>query len=134
MNRIFGWVILLPMALVVVVFAVTNTSHVPLDLWPLPYQAEMPLSVAVFAGFALGFVAGGIIVWIAGGKSRSLSRARARQLAGTERDLKELRKKIGKLETTPLNRMLDVLPSASHSGSGTAKSLPPSRQDPADAA
>lgn len=54
----------IPLLTLIVMFALSNTQPVQLGLWPLDYRLELPLSVAVLAGMAIAFLAGGLIVWL----------------------------------------------------------------------
>lgn len=53
-----------PLLILIVLFALTNTQPVRLGLWPFDFQLELPLSLAVLAGMAIAFLAGGLVVWI----------------------------------------------------------------------
>jgi len=54
----------LPLLVILVLFALSNTQPVRLGLWPTDYALEVPLSVAVLAGTGLGFLIGGLVVWV----------------------------------------------------------------------
>tara|TARA_R110002095_G_scaffold171206_4_gene148773 strand:+ start:2684 stop:2950 length:267 start_codon:yes stop_codon:yes gene_type:complete len=51
-------------ALVVTVFAVKNSHVVDIDLWPLPLQFRLTLSLVLIGTFAVGALSGGLLVWI----------------------------------------------------------------------
>ena len=51
-------------ALMVTVFAVKNSHIVAIDLWPLPLQFRLTLSLVLIGTFAIGALSGGILVWI----------------------------------------------------------------------
>jgi putative membrane protein len=58
------WIIGIPLLLVMVLFALSNSEPVPLGLFPLgrlPFQ--VPLSLVVLAAMGLGFLLGGLLVW-----------------------------------------------------------------------
>jgi uncharacterized integral membrane protein len=67
--------IALPLLVLLVLFALSNTAPVRLGLWPTDYLLQMPLSLAVLGGMAVAFLAGGAIVWL----SELSQRRRARQ-------------------------------------------------------
>lgn len=73
-------------ALVVVLFAVSNLTPVVVELWPLPYRLEMGLYAVILLAVFVGFVAGLIAAWLAGGKRR--------------RELKALRKEARDLQAS----------------------------------
>lgn len=51
-------------ALMVTVFAVKNSHVVAIDLWPLPLQFKLTLSLILIGTFAVGALSGGLLVWI----------------------------------------------------------------------
>ncbi len=80
-NSIIGAV----MALLVILFAVSNRELVTVELWPLPYQLSMGLYAVILLALLVGFIAGGIGMWLVGhGKRRELRRLRRKT-----RDLEE---------------------------------------------
>lgn len=74
-------VIALPLLLLLVLFALSNTAPVRLGIWPSDYSVKLPLSLAVLAGMAIAFLIGGLLVWI----SELAQRRRARQAEQTVR-------------------------------------------------
>jgi putative membrane protein len=60
--RFLAWLIGLPLAAVVVAFAVANRAPVVLVPWPLPFEIEMPVYLlalgAALGGFLLGVLVG----------------------------------------------------------------------------
>ncbi|MEJ0020641.1 MAG: LapA family protein [Acetobacteraceae bacterium] len=55
--------IAIPLLLVLVLFALSNTAPVRLGLWPTDYTLQLPLSLAVLLAMAVAFLAGGTLVW-----------------------------------------------------------------------
>lgn len=56
--RFPGWVIGIPVALVIALFAVSNRAVVALALWPLPDTLDAPLYLVVLAAVLVGFILG----------------------------------------------------------------------------
>lgn len=83
MLKLVGWILALAVAVVMVVFAITNAAPAPVNLWPVQGYA-MPLYLIVFAGIFIGLAVGGLLTWLGGGAWRR----RARQ---AERDIKMLK-------------------------------------------
>jgi uncharacterized integral membrane protein len=54
----------LVLALVLTVFAVKNSRVVPIDLWPLPLQFNLTLSLVILGCFAVGMGFGALLVWM----------------------------------------------------------------------
>ncbi len=87
-------VLLSPLALLLVLFALSNRTPVALKLWPLDLEWDAPLSVAVFVVAALAFLLGAGIAWA----SSLPHRLRARRLDATVRSLQaELAELRGRL-------------------------------------
>lgn len=84
MNRL-RWLITVPIAIVVVVFAVNNRGPANVDLWPFGLVIAWPLFVYVFIGAGLGFVVGAALSWISGGPARKTSRAHMARIRELER-------------------------------------------------
>jgi len=76
MKRLFFWIVLVPLAGLLVVFAVTNRQGITLDLWPLPFQVDLPLYLALLGTLILGFVVG-VVVASVSAAGRRARRARA---------------------------------------------------------
>ncbi|MFM2044070.1 MAG: hypothetical protein RLY86_2646 [Pseudomonadota bacterium] len=62
--RALSWLLTLPLALLVVSFAVSNRDSVALGLWPLPFTVALPAFVLVLGAFVIGFLGGGLVVWL----------------------------------------------------------------------
>lgn len=73
--------IIAPLLLVLVLFALSNTVPVRLGLWPTGFSLEAPLSLAILGGMAIAFLAGGLLVWV----SELAQRRRARRAEHTIR-------------------------------------------------
>lgn len=52
-----------PFVLILVIFALSNTGEVTIGFWPTGINFRLPLSLAVLAGMAAAFLAGGLLVW-----------------------------------------------------------------------
>jgi len=87
----WGWIITLPLTVIVVVFAVMNRASVHVELWPWPWDAEAPLFVLIGVTFILGFLVGAIAMWVSGGRHRRMIRELSQANVRNSRELKELR-------------------------------------------
>ncbi|MGI4975432.1 MAG: LapA family protein [Janthinobacterium lividum] len=56
-------ILMLPVLLVLVIFALSNTASATFGFWPTDLALEAPLSVAVLVIAAVFFVAGAVIAW-----------------------------------------------------------------------
>jgi len=107
--KLVSWIAGALTALVLVLFALSNRSAVTLGFAPFPVSLELPLYAAVFASLVLGFVAGGIVAWVSGRKSRR----RARQAEAEARRLKEALAEARRQPPAPAPLRLPTLPRAS---------------------
>ena len=85
--RLVHWLVTLPAAAILVVFAVSNREHVTVAFWPLPAQLEAPLYLVVLLALLAGFLVGEFVAWINAGRARRLARERARRIEALEREL-----------------------------------------------
>jgi uncharacterized integral membrane protein len=89
MGKIVSAVIFVPLAVVIVIFAVANREIVTLSLDPFDsaqpaYAIRMPLFILIFVLVILGVVVGGTATWFKQHKWR----ARARRAEAEARDLR----------------------------------------------
>jgi uncharacterized integral membrane protein len=73
-------------ALLVVLFAVSNLELVTIRLWPLPFEATVGVYAVVLLAVLVGFVGGLVTAWFAGAPRR--------------RERKRLRGQVKELEQT----------------------------------
>lgn len=91
--------ILIPIAIVVALFAVANRQAVTLGLWPLPFDVTVPLFITVLAALLVGFLAGGTVAWVSAGRWRRRAHAGERRTSALENKIKS---RAGtRLELTP---------------------------------
>ena len=115
MSKVFFWIVVMPLAAAVIVFSVNNRADVVLDLWPLDMVTQpLPVFSVVLAGFFAGFLIGGLVVWISGGKARRRARREGHRADRAEREIKEAeaRLKRQQTETTESGHDVPRLPDA----------------------
>ncbi len=61
--RLASFVVVFPITLMVILFAVSNLHAVPIQLWPIPGQLEISLSLVVLPALGLGLLIGEVIAW-----------------------------------------------------------------------
>lgn len=98
-------VLLSPLALLLVLFAVSNREPVALRLWPFDLEWDAPLSVAVLVISAMAFLLGAGIAWGTSLKHRR----RAREMEATA---KTLRAEIAELRSRVAREVGAALPAA----------------------
>ncbi len=91
MKRILSWIIMIPFALLVIVFSAVNRDLITLDLWPLPNEITVPLFTLVLAVFIFGFLFGGIVAWVSAGTQRRKARNALWRAETAERELRSIK-------------------------------------------
>ena len=85
-RGLFATLILLPLAAIVVIFAIHNRHTVAVDLWPLTLDVSPPVFILVLGAFLVGFLIGGVVAWLSGGRSRGRARKEHHRLRNLERE------------------------------------------------
>ncbi|MEI8152674.1 MAG: LapA family protein [Hyphomicrobiales bacterium] len=106
-RKIVTALILIPLAVLIVTFAVANrqiitVSFDPFDSAQPAYAAALPLFVVIFAALILGVLIGGVAAWLRQGKWRRAVRkleAETRELHG---ELDDIRRRFGTPEQAAL--------------------------------
>lgn len=91
MKRILSWLIMIPFALVVIVFSAVNRDLITLDLWPLPNEITVPLFTLVLAVYIFGFLFGAIVAWVSAGAQRRKARNALWRAETAERELRSMK-------------------------------------------
>ena len=63
-NKFFIRAISIPLALMVIIFSLSNRKIVSIDFWPIPKVYEVPLFSVIIASVILGVIFGSLISWI----------------------------------------------------------------------
>ncbi|MFC0386431.1 lipopolysaccharide assembly protein LapA domain-containing protein [Muricoccus vinaceus] len=90
------WLLLAPLLLVLILFAVSNQQPVNVALWPFDLTWQAPLAMAVLLVAALAFLLGAFIAWASGGPARRRARARIREGEAAIAELNQLRAREAK--------------------------------------
>lgn len=98
MKRILSWVVMIPFAVVVIVFSAVNRDLVTLDLWPLPHEVTVPVFTLVLAIFIFGFLWGAVVAWGSGAAQRRRARNAQWRAETAERELRSLNNKLHERE------------------------------------
>ena len=99
----------MPIAILAVAFAVFNRDSVAMDLFGSGFMVDVPLYIAVLSPFVLGFVLGGVIVYIGGRKHRRKARRLEKEnnaLKKVNESLAEVQQQI--IEDNVLNKKPDL--------------------------
>ena len=107
LQRILRWTIGLPIAVVVISFAIANRQWVTVSFDPFSKDApfavmDMPLWALFFCGVFFGLIAGWIACWFAQSKWRRSARDTRKELARSQAESSQLRSET----MTPPDSML----------------------------
>lgn len=89
-----------PLLLLLVLFALSNTEPVPIRLWPTDMAAEVPLSLAVLGGMGAAFLVGALLVWFSALSQRSRARRAEAQVRILDEQLAELKARLASANPT----------------------------------
>ena len=110
MRRLITWLIMVPAAVAVVVFALHNKAPVALDMWPFAITIEIELYLLLTVILGVGVLLGGIASWAGGGQLRQQLRKQTydgevarRQLKAEQDKVAELQVKLRAIEMQNLN-------------------------------
>lgn len=118
--KLLTWIILLPLAALIIVFAVVNRELTTINLWPLPFVIDLPLFSVIFGGALVGIVWGGIAAWSAAGSTRAKARERAREVHDLSDENRRLKGRIESLEKDVRERNREVAKAVTDSGAETS--------------
>ena len=110
MKTVLFWIMIAPLALVALVFLISNRGLIEIDLWPFPALINPPLSIVILASVFIGFLLGGFVAWTSAGPARRQARINIRRVKTLERELDRLHEQEQKeLEQTGAEEALPVL-------------------------
>ncbi|MEM9330312.1 MAG: LapA family protein [Pseudomonadota bacterium] len=92
MRKIFNYIFLLPLAIVLILLSVANRQSVRFSLDPLNSDTpalfvDLPLFVVLFLTFLLGILLGGMFVWLSQGKHRKALREKTAESSRLKREV-----------------------------------------------
>jgi uncharacterized integral membrane protein len=100
MRGVAKAIILIPLALIAVAFAVGNKQFVSVSFDPFAagvtdYKLDTPLFVVVFGALIVGVILGGIATWIGQSRHRRAERMYRRDVAQLRSDIDRMRASTG---------------------------------------
>lgn len=93
-KRMVMWFVLIPLGLLLAVFALANRHIVQIGIDPIAPQTpfwgpiELPLFVVIYVALLCGVIMGGVGGWFSQGKHRKAERQLRRELDKQQRDTK----------------------------------------------
>ncbi len=97
MKRVLQWLILVPLAIVGVAFAVANRQIVTVSFDPFAMhpseqiEVKAPLFVVLVLALAAGVLVGGLFTWFGQGKHRRASREAQSEMARLRSDIERMK-------------------------------------------
>jgi uncharacterized membrane protein YciS (DUF1049 family) len=115
LRRILRWVIWLPVAIIVISFAVANRQWTRLSLDPFsstsPFLTiEMPLWLLFIVGVFIGLIVGWMMCWFAQGRHRKLARDRAKDIVRLQSELETVKDPAAVSRSTELSPFIGIGP------------------------
>src|SRR5471032_1723152 len=106
LRKIVTATIIVPLAAVIIAFAVANRQTVTVSFDPFEsvspaYSATLPLFAVIFAILILGVLIGGIAAWIRQSKWRRSARQREAELRALQAEQETIRRRFGTSEQAP---------------------------------
>ncbi|WES29498.1 lipopolysaccharide assembly protein LapA domain-containing protein [Varunaivibrio sulfuroxidans] len=125
MKKLISWIVLIPIGVVVVVFAIFNRAPVSFDLWPFAYRIDVPLFIAVFAGVLIGFILGVGVMMLALGRARRARRAQMYRAEDAEREARYLKNELDKAQNSARQNAAGGVPATAMAKTGEVVAPPP---------
>jgi len=106
MRKFIAAVILIPLAILMVMFAVANRGSIPISLDPFSSSApaltvHMPLFLLLLIVLIIGVLAGGIAAWLRQSKWRRAARRLDRELRTARAEAEDARRRLAAVQTPP---------------------------------
>jgi uncharacterized integral membrane protein len=115
-KRIVGWLVLVPLCALLIVFALANRQFVALNFNPFvsPELLQqpgygVPLFLVLYVVLLVGVMLGGIATWFAQSQHRQRERHWRREARALSAELEALRKSQGQPGTSPMAEVDDLL-------------------------
>ena len=115
LRRIVSAIILIPLMVMVVGFAVANRQAVTLSFDPFSasspaYAVTLPLFIVVFALVIIGVIVGGTAVWFGQGRIRRARRRLDAEVAALHGEIEGLRRDVAAQPSPPARSEREVAP------------------------
>lgn len=99
--KVLSWLVGLPLAVIVLLFVLSNRQGATVGLWPFEDGIDLPVYLIVLLPLLAGFFIGVLTAGLKGLKHRRRARQQARRLVDLERQLEAARASSATAETAP---------------------------------
>lgn len=107
MRSLFWRLILLaPLFLLFVLFALSNTEPARIGLWPTDLLVEAPLSLMILAAMGLAFLLGALSTWVVGIGARMRARRFEHEAARLRAELEAAQVRLARASKPPSQTIL----------------------------
>jgi uncharacterized integral membrane protein len=115
LRKIVTAVIVVPLAVLIIAFAVANRQAVTVSFDPFSatdpaYSATLPLFVLIFVLVILGVIVGGIAAWVRQGKWRRIARKSDAEARALNQELEAARRRYAAERGSPEPGLRPVIP------------------------
>jgi uncharacterized integral membrane protein len=98
MRKLLNWLLLVPLAILLILLSVANRQPTTLSLDPMNVEApafsvELPLFILMFLILIAGILIGSFLTWVSQGKHRKALREKSYEANQLERKNDEIKKK-----------------------------------------
>lgn len=90
MLRILSWIITVPLALLVLDFALSNRGDVTVSFWPSDLEISLPLSILLLGVWLIGLFMGQLMGWFSSFARRIETRRLKKALRALQEDTRVL--------------------------------------------
>ena len=102
-RKIVTWIVIVPLAAVIIAFAVANRQAVTVSFDPFSsanpaYAVTLPLFMVILMALILGVLVGGIAAWIRQGKWRRAARKLDGEVRALHDEIEGIRRRFGTTE------------------------------------
>ncbi|MDB5642286.1 MAG: hypothetical protein JWN07_1603 [Hyphomicrobiales bacterium] len=112
MKTFLKWLVLAPLGVLLLAFAIANREPVRVVLDPLPgdseFQIAAPLFLILFLATGLGVLAGGFATWVSQGRHRTAARHARSDIDRLRNEADNLRAQLAVRAGTALERTRDA--------------------------
>lgn len=85
--KLLSWIVLAIVAVVLILFAISNREAVSVGLWPLPALVELPLYLVLLGTLIVGFIVGELAAWVRAWRWRREARRGRERIVTLEREI-----------------------------------------------